>query len=225
MEKLCYLQRKHKKRRRIVALTLFLILFLSIILYIFCIIIPVVKEATWASIYTLSTSAVSDAVYDVIAEQNLTYEDLVETTYDSNGNISLISVDTVLVNSLTRRFYQVAQVYLDRMGDNGIDIALGTFSGIPPLVGVGPKINIKLVQIGAMTASFRSSFQSAGINQTIHSLYIELHATVSLLLPAYSSTVDSITEVLVVESVIVGEVPDVYLGSNNTISLAPSDSM
>ena len=143
------------------ALTLFLILFLSIILYIFCIIIPVVKEATWASIYSLSTSAVSDAVYDVIAEQNLTYEDLVETTYDNNGDISLISVDTVLVNSLTRRFYQVAQVYLDRMGDNGIDIALGTFTGIPPLVGVGSKINIKLVQIGAMTASFRSSFQSA----------------------------------------------------------------
>ena len=96
MEKLCYLQRKHKKRRRIVALTLFLILFLSIILYIFCIIIPVVKEATWASIYSLSTSAVSDAVYDVIEEQNLTYDDLVETTYDSNGNISLISVRVLL---------------------------------------------------------------------------------------------------------------------------------
>ena len=225
MRKLCYLQRKTQKRRRIVALSLLFLLVVSIVLYVFCVINPVVKEATWASIYSLSTSAVSDAVYDVIAEEGVEYEDLVNISYDNNGEISLISVDTVLVNNLARRFYQVAQVYLDRMGDNGIDIALGTFSGIPPLVGVGPKINIKLVQIGAMTASFRSSFQSAGINQTIHSLYIELHATVSLLLPAYSSTVDSITEVLVVESVIVGEVPDVYLGSNNTISLAPSDSM
>ena len=134
---------------------------------------------------------------------------------------SLISVNTVVVNQLARRFYQVAQVYLDRMGDNGIDIALGTFTGLPFLVGIGPKINIKLVQIGAMTSTFTSSFHSAGINQTNHSLYINLYASVSLILPAYHSTVDSVTEFLVVESIINGEVPDVYLGSNNTIQLVP----
>lgn len=194
----------------------------SIFLYIFCVINPIVKEATWASIYSLSTSAVSDAIYDVIAEQNIEYEDLVEISYDNNNEISLISIDTVLVNNLARRFYQVAQVYLDRMGDNGLDIAIGTFTGLPFLVGVGPTINIKLVQIGAMTSCFKSKFTSAGINQTNHSLYIELHASVSLVLPTYSSTVDSVTEFLVTESVIVGDVPEVYLGSDNKITLAPS---
>ena len=222
MRKLCYLQRKTQKRRRIVALILLLLLVVSIVLYIFCVINPVVKEATWASIYSLSTSAVSDAVYDVIAEEGLKYEDLVNISYDNNGEISLISVDTVLVNNLARRFYQVAQVYLDEMGNNGIDIALGTFTGLPFLVGVGPCVNIKFVQIGAMTSNFRSNFTSAGINQTNHSLYIELHASVSLVLPTYSSTVDSVTEFLVTESVITGKVPEVYLGSNNTIALSPS---
>lgn len=183
---------------------------------------PVVKETTRALIYTLSTSAVSDAVYDVIAEQNVTYEDIVEISYDAHGDISLIAVDTVLVNNLARRFYQVAQVYLDRMGKEGVDIALGTFTGLPFLVGLGPKINVKIVQIGAMTSSFRSSFVSAGINQTMHSLYIELHASVSLVLPTYSSTVDSVTEFLVTESVLPGKVPEVYLGSDNIINLAPS---
>lgn len=221
MKKLCYLQRKTRKRRRIVALSLCLFFIIFIIVYIFCVINPIVTEATWASIYSLSTSAVSDAVYDVINEQNLTYEDLVNIEEDVNGNISLISVNTVLVNQLARRFYQVAQVYLDRMGDNGIDIALGTFTGLPFLVGIGPKINIKLVQIGAMTSTFTSSFESAGINQTKHSLFINLYASVSLILPAYNSTVDSVTEFLVAESIINGEVPDVYLGSNNTIQLAP----
>lgn len=206
----------------IIAILLLCLIITSILLYVFCIINPVVKEATWASIYSLSTSAVSDAIYDVIAEQNVKYEDLVEISYDNNGDISLISIDTVLVNNLARRFYQVAQVYLDRMGDNGLDIAIGTFTGLPFLVGIGPTINIKLVQIGAMTSCFRSKFTNAGVNQTNHSLYIELHASVSLVLPTYSSTVDSITEFLVTESVIVGDVPDVYLGSDNTITLAPS---
>lgn len=206
----------------IIAITFLVLIVASIFLYIFCVINPIVKEATWASIYSLSTSAVSDAVYDVIAEENLQYEDLVEISYDNNNEISLISIDTVLVNNLARRFYQVAQVYLDRMGDNGLDIAIGTFTGLPFLVGVGPTINIKLVQIGAMTSCFKSKFTSAGINQTNHSLYIELHASVSLVLPTYSSTVDSVTEFLVTESVIVGDVPEVYLGSDNTITLAPS---
>ena len=222
MRKLCYLQRKSRKRRMIIAILLLCLIITSILLYIFCIINPVVKEATWASIYSLSTSAVSDAIYDVIAEQNVKYEDLVEISYDNNGDISLISIDTVLVNNLARRFYQVAQVYLDRMGDNGLDIAIGTFTGLPFLVGIGPTVNIKFVQIGAMTSYFRSKFTSAGVNQTNHSLYIELHASVSLVLPTYSSTVDSITEFLVTESVIVGDVPEVYLGSDNTITLAPS---
>ena len=206
----------------IIAITFLVLIVASIFLYIFCVINPIVKEATWASIYSLSTSAVSDAVYDVIAEETLQYEDLVEISYDSNGDISLISIDTIVVNNLARRFYQVAQVYLDRMGDNGLDIAIGTFTGLPFLVGVGPTINIKLVQIGAMTSCFKSKFTSAGINQTNHSLYIELHASVSLVLPTYSSTVDSVTEFLVTESVIVGDVPEVYLGSDNTITLAPS---
>lgn len=206
----------------IIAITFLVLIVASIFLYIFCVINPIVKEATWASIYSLSTSAVSDAVYDVIAEENIEYEDLVEISYDNNNEISLISIDTVLVNNLARRFYQVAQVYLDRMGDNGLDIAIGTFTGLPFLVGVGPTINIKLVQIGAMTSCFKSKFTSAGINQTNHSLYIELHASVSLVLPTYSSTVDSVTEFLVTESVIVGDVPEVYLGSDNTITLAPS---
>ena len=72
-----------------------------------------------------------------------------------------------------------------------------------------------------MTSTFTSSFHSAGINQTNHSLYINLYASVSLILPAYHSTVDSVTEFLVAESIINGEVPDVYLGSNNTIQLVP----
>ena len=126
------------------------------------------------------TSIVSGLTTGVIVTNSyknnlgLTYEDLVNITYDDNNNIDLISVNTVLVNKLARQFYQVAQIYLDNMGEKGIDIALGTFTGLPFLVGIGPKVNIKLVSVGAMTASFSSQFLSAGINQTNHSLKYHL---------------------------------------------------
>lgn len=216
---------KNQKRRRRKALFLACLLLgivAAFFVYVFCVVNPVVVEAVEHSVFSLSTSAVSDAIYDVLNEENITYDDLVNVEKDEQGNVVMISLQTVRLNLIARKFYQVAQVYLDNMGKKGVDVNLGTFSGLPFLAGVGPKINLKLVPIGAMTSEFENSFESAGINQTNHSLYIHLHASVSLILPAYTKTIDSVTEMLVCESVIVGKVPQVYLGSNSSLNFKPN---
>lgn len=220
-----YYRNKYKKRRKRKAqilLSVFLIFVVLVFVYIYCVVNPVVVEATRHMVYSLSTSAVSDAVYDVLNEENVAYDDIVNVEYDNNGNITLISLDTIRLNLIARKFYQVAQVYLDNMGKNGIDVALGTFTGLPFFSGMGPKINLKLVPIGAMTSVFESSLKSAGINQTNHTVYIKLYASVSMILPAYTATIDSVTEVLVAESVIVGEIPEIYFGSNSSLNFTPN---
>ena len=214
--------RKRRKRKAQILLAVFLIFIVLVFVYIYCVVNPVVVEATRHMVYSLSTSAVSDAVYDVLNEENVSYDDIVNVEYDDNGNVTLISLDTIRLNLIARKFYQVAQVYLDNMGKNGIDVALGTFTGLPFFSGMGPKINLKLVPIGAMTSVFESSLKSAGINQTNHTVYIKLYASVSMILPAYTATIDSVTEVLVAESVIVGEIPEIYFGSNSSLNFTPS---
>ncbi len=214
-----YKKRKKRKRRVIVFSLLCLLVF--VLCYVFCVVNPVVVEATRASIFSLSTSAVSDAVYDVLSEEYVTYEDLVKIERDNENNVVLISLDTIRLNLMARRFYQVAQVYLDKMGKGGVDVSVGIFTGLPFLSGVGPNINLKLTPIGAMTSTFESTFVGVDINQTKHSLFIRLYASVSLILPAYSSSIDSVTEVLVAENVIVGKVPQVYL-SGETLSYKPT---
>lgn len=213
--------RKRKKRKAVLFLSVFLSFVVLSFVYVYCVVNPVVIEATSHTIYSLSTSAVSNAVFDVLSKNNISYEDLVSIEYNDSGEITLISLQTVELNLLTREFYKVSQDYLDAMGSDGVDVSLGTFSGIPFLSGLGPKINLKLVSIGAMTASFESKFVSAGINQTNHSLYVKLHASVSLILPAYTKKVDSVTEMLVAESVIVGKVPQVYL-SGGALNFSPN---
>ncbi len=220
-----YYRNKYKKRKRrkaCIILIAFLLFFVLTFVYVYCVVNPVVVEATRHMVYSLSTSAVSDAVYDVLNEENVAYEDIVRIEYDNSDNIAMISLDTIRLNLIARKFYQVAQVYLDNMGKNGIDVALGTFTGIPFLSGIGPKVNLKLVPIGAMTSVFESNLKSAGINQTNHSVYIKLYASVSMILPAYTATIDSVTEVLVAESVIVGKVPEIYFGSNSSLNFTPN---
>ena len=196
--------------------------FVLLIVYIECVVNPIVVEATRQAIFSLSTSAVSDAVYDVLNDGNVTYDDIVELKLDGDGNVTFLTLQTVTLNMIARRFYQVAQVYLDKMGKTGVDVSVGTFTGIPILNGVGPKVNLKLVSIGAMTSEFKSDFDSAGINQTHHSIFVRLFASVSVILPAYSKTIDSVTEVLIAESVIVGKIPQVFMGENASLSYCPA---
>lgn len=216
------LYKKRRKRKTRILILVFLSFIGLVLGYVFGVIFPVVIEASEQMIFSLSTTAVSDAVYEVLKEENLKYQDIVNITYDSAGDVSLITLDTVKLNGIARRFYQVAQINLDKMGEVGIDVSLGTFTGIPFLVGLGPKVNLKLVSIGAMTSTFKNNFRGAGVNQTNHTLSIELFASVSLILPAYSHTIDSVTEVLVSESVIAGKVPQVYLGDNSSLNFIPN---
>ncbi len=214
--------RRRKKIRRLTIVSIFCLFVLAVLLYLENVVNPVVVNLTRQEIFSLSTSAVSDAVYDVLSDSNITYDDLVEVEYNGEDMVSVIHLNTVKLNVLARQFYQVAQNYLNKMGQNGVNIPLGAFTGLPFLSGVGPKVNIKLVPVGAMSSNFESSFLSAGINQTNHLLYINLNASVSLVLPAYSSTIDSVTEVLVAESVIVGAVPEVYMSGESSLSYCPN---
>ena len=215
-------KRKQRRKKRVTVLvSLLLLFFVGVCVYFELVVCPIVVESTRQMISNLSTTAVSNAVYDVLNDEQTVYSDLVKLTFDKDDNVKFINLETVYLNKLAKKFYKVAQDYIDEMGRGGIDISLGTFSGIPFLSGFGPKINLKLVSIGTITSNFDSVFSSAGINQTTHSIFIKLYSSVSLLLPAYKSTIDSVTEMLVAESVIVGDVPQVYFAENGVLAYTP----
>ncbi len=201
---------------------LFLLLCVIVFVYFLCVVNPIVVESTRQTISSLSTTAVSNAVYDVLKKNEITYNDIVKITYDDDQNVKMINLDTIQLNALAREFYRVAQIRLDEVGREGVSVPLGTFTGIPFLSGFGPDIKLRLECVGTMTSYFESSFVQSGINQTKHSLYVKLFSSVSLLLPAYKSMVESTTDVLVCECVIVGSVPSVFLGENSVLSYKPT---
>ena len=76
--------------------------------------------------------------------------------------------------------------------------------------GMGPSIPMKLPTTGTVETNVRSEFESKGINQTIHRLFLDVVCKVSILTP-YNTIEDSITnQVVLIENVIVGLIPSTY---------------
>ena len=69
---------------------------------------------------------------------------------------------------------------------------------------------------GNIYCNFRSKFESAGINQTLHKIYVYMKTDVTIVMPMAKLNSVNETESLVCESLIIGEVPHTYLIADET---------
>lgn len=159
---------------------------------------------------SITTVAVNDAIYYTLSD-NMRYEELVNVERDEEGNILAITSNALQINRIARDAAYMSQENLDKMSEAGIEVPLGAFTGVEAWAGFGPKMNIKIIPISNVECKFVSSFESAGINQTKHSIYLEIVADISIILPSGTSNFASLTQVLICESVLAGVVPDTYL--------------
>jgi sporulation protein YunB len=163
-----------------------------------------------ATIRSITTVAVNDAIYYTLNDA-LRYEDLVTISRDDEGNVTSITTNSLKINRIARDTAYLSQENLNKMSAEGILVPIGALTGIEALAGFGQNINIKIIPISNVECRFVSKFESAGINQTKHSLYLELVSDISIILPSKSTNLASTIEVLICESVIVGKIPDTYL--------------
>lgn len=203
---------------------LFIFIFITIILlYYFFVVSPVIKTYTSARTRAVTEEAINRAVSNVI-NQSLKYDSLIDINYTSNGEIASFTANQFEINSISREIVEQAQLEMSYLGNDGLDINIGTFTGIPFLIGRGPNINLKLTPIGAVSSNFESLFESVGINMTKHTLYLYINVHVNIVLPIKSYDIYTSNQVLLAESIIVGKVPEVYLNGSligKSLNLVP----
>ena len=163
-----------------------------------------------ASVLAMNTIAVNEAISSVLAE-GVEYDDLITISRDGDGNVSSITANMAAINEFARKVNRLARENFDVLSEEGVSVPLGALTGIEALAGFGPSINIKIIPVNSIDSRFVSQFTSAGINQTLHSLIIQVVAEISIILPSQTVKKTAVSEVLVAESVIRGAIPDVYL--------------
>lgn len=206
--------KKRIKRKFIIFLASFFGLVIALLLYLNYVVNPVIIATSSAKVRSLSQRAVENVVWQVF-NNSIIYDTLIAITRDENGKIVTISSNSATINKLALELTEKAQNALSTMGANGVDIPIGSFSGMPIFTGRGPSVNIKMLPIGTIYCKFESTFTAAGINQTNHRIYLKVFSSVSVILPTANQIVETQTELMISESIIVGEIPDTYLNSTN----------
>lgn len=222
MKSKCNAQKKNKHKFYIF-MFIFILLFFGALCFLNLVVNPIIIETSSSKVKSLSQDAVNTAVFEVIKDASI-YDSLVKIQRDEEGNITMISSNAVRINYLSREIIENAQKKLEFLGSKGVNIPLGTFSGMPILVGHGPLVNIKLIPIGAINCNFSSKFISAGVNQTNHRIYLEVNSIVNIILPTASQNVNTKTQIMIAENIIIGKVPQTYLYSDdigNLLNLVP----
>lgn len=150
------------------------------------------------------------------------YEDIITILRDDNGNIKMLQTNIKSVNELTSDIPNNIVSALKSEENSNISIYLGSILGLKILSAQGPKINVRIANVGNVETSLESQFVEQGINQTLHRIYLEIVCEVSILTP-YDTISEKITnQVLIAESVIVGNVPDAYYNIQTNDSVGDS---
>ena len=154
----------------------------------------------------------STAVNEKLEEMQLSYDDLITTNCSQSGEIQSVNTDVVTVNKLKSAITSELTRQLDEYYEYEVDFPLGNTTGSEFLSGVGPIIKFNSNVTGSVTSDFRSEFETGGVNQTVHRLYIDITGDLIVIVGGEQEPLQLTTSVLIGETVIVGEVPAITRG-------------
>jgi sporulation protein YunB len=192
----------------------FLILIILLFCYLKYLATPLIVDNTKTQLASYATRSINYAIADTM-NQNVSYGDLITIVKDEEGNVSHIEANPVRINLLSKSMSKVVMSNFLEFAKRPIKIALGSFSGISVFAGLGPIVAYNVNPYGEVFCDFSSSFESAGVNQTYHKLYLNISIDVNVVFPFKHLKTRSESEVLLCETIIVGKIPEVYLNSGS----------
>lgn len=173
---------------------------------------PIFDDICKSQAKAIATKVSNEEATEVM--KNYKYEDIITITRNQNNNITGIEFNIITINEIISDVAIRTQEKLDDFESKDVAIALGTFTGSKILTGRGPKINYKIISIGDVETDYRSEFKQAGINQTLHKIYLQVSCQVSILTPFKTIEQQIQNQVILAENIIVGEIPQTYYNFN-----------
>lgn len=156
----------------------------------------------------VTTQAINDTIKNKI-KRDINYNDLIFVKYDNEGKVTLMQANTILMNSIASEVAIEVQEQLMEMSKSNIKVPLS--NAFDTQIITLPSINVRIVPQGSVAVDFATEFESSGINQTRHRIYIIVVTDIKMIVPLVSENLRITTNIPIAETIIVGDVPEQYV--------------
>ena len=171
----------------------------------------VIRDLAETQVKNTTSDLTNDAIAKQIAEGVIQYDRIVYFEKDLDGRITALKTNMSEINRLKTDILNLINDEILALDTSDIGIPLGSLF-LPELFsGKGPAIPVHILSIRNSDAVFGSNFSQAGINQTLHQLTMLVSVDVAVLVLGQTSSFTVNSEVVVAETVIVGDVPSTFL--------------
>ena len=172
---------------------------------------PVVRSLARTQVTNTASDLINDAILQQIMEGQIQYDRIVYFEKDLNGRITALKTNMAEVNRLKTETLNLINDEILAEDTEHLGVALGSLILPEFFSGRGPSIPVRIIAIRNSDANFQSEFTEAGINQTLQKLRMDVIVDVTILVLGQTETFTVSSQMVVAETIIVGDVPATYL--------------
>ena len=173
---------------------------------------PMAEQLIATQVDNQASDAINAAIDEQIVSGEIDYARMITIEKDAQGNVNALHTNIAEINRLKTSVLKRVDEKLENLSMEELGVPIGSVLLPELLSGRGPKIPMRVLAVRTSDAVFHSSFESAGINQTKHSITIDIHVVITILTWTGTQEIAVDSAVVAAETVIVGTVPTTYFG-------------
>ena len=185
---------------------------------------PVVESLARTQVTNTASDLINDAILEQILEGQIQYDRIVYFEKDLNGRITALKTNMAEVNRLKTETLNIINDQIMAQDTEQLGVSLGSLILPEFFSGKGPQIPVRILAIRNSDAGFHSDFTEAGINQTLQQLSMDVIVDVTILVLGQTRTFTVSSQMVVAETIIVGDVPATYLQTGGPYGTQTEDT-
>lgn len=201
-------RRKRNFKKNLLAFSLIISLILGVVAYY--LMQPVILRYATSVAETIMLNCANKAIVNVFEKGEISYKDIVNLTENSEGYVTSLEIDVLQINSLKSKISNEMARLIEKEERYSVAIPLGSFFGNSYTNGFGPDVNLKMQITTTCFVDFSHEFKSAGINQVLHIVNVDIDVTGSFVVMGYNRNINASTTAIAAQTVIVGKSPDAF---------------
>lgn len=197
---------------------MFIILVITFFIVSFCyFLLPVVESVAISSAVNQATNDINSTVASYLKNNTIMYDTVAKITTDTSSQVSSIQINSNVLNQIKTGVTANIASMFSQLKSLQLKIPLTAIFGSAPFSGIGSGIPLYISYTVTAQSNIENIFITRGINQTQHRIMLCVEAEVEVFLYGKSKTIPLQTQITIAETIIVGNIPDIYAGAEDEL--------